>query len=95
MSIILEESKAGGTGLPRGENPLFILDTFSDPMLDLACSDDVEVHEEQVTGGENIHSYPNQYDGIENFSVFAGHWVLERLINGRVKLASRLLYCQG
>ncbi len=64
-------------------------------MVDCASLNDIKVHQQQVSGGQHIDPQTDQNNRIENFSVFTGHWVLNELTNGKVKLASRYLYCQG
>ena len=64
-------------------------------MVDYARLNDFKVHQKQVGGGQRIDPQPDQNNRIKNFTVFTGHWVLDKLANGDVNLASRLLYCQG
>jgi hypothetical protein len=64
-------------------------------MVDCARLNDFKVHQQQVGGGQHIDPQTDQNNRIKNFTVFAGHGVLDKLTNGKVKLAFRLLYCQG
>lgn len=64
-------------------------------MINCARLNDFKIHQQQIGGGQDIDPQTDQNNRIENFTVFAGHEVLDKLTNGEVKLAFRLLYCQG
>ena len=43
-------------------------------MVDCASLNDFKVHQKQVGGGQHIDAYTDENNGIENFTVFTGHW---------------------